>query len=800
MTHLVTFLALALPHFDAGGDLLPRGAVARFGTVRFRVGSLSVRRSHALSPDGKYLAVEDRDGIRLWDTDTGRVAKHLRSRTSQGNSPKFGLCFSPDGRRLARVAGRVVAVWDLATLREVFDIDFKEEGEFEAIGFVPGKDELIVTADQRPRAYTLDARTGKVIRTTEFEGKHWALEPAGPWVLDHVGAAWSLYDASTGKERVRFASESATKGESLVLSPDGRAAWIADTDGIVRHFAVTSGDQVTATGPPPGWKSVGGPVTTAVSPDGRVIYVANSDRGVYRRDVRAGQWLDPIPDVPAGPLLPHPDGKRLLILGKDGVLYRYDVATRRELVGPAGFEGQVTAYPSPDGRSVAVVSGRGPVRLDMFDRAGRFQWSDGLSGFGCIPHWSPDGRRLAVVEEKVIRVLDPVTGKGAGSFDVPGGFVRFHVPVALTSGVDRLIAPLDDGRGVVTFNTATGEQVSLSKSDGTEAVAWSPDGRTLLYASADKGIRLFNAAAGRFRTPWIGPPEGEEHNATGTPGFTPDGCSLLTWELQPSRGASRPRDVRLVLCNPRTGAQREGHELGLSPGFQWAVSPDGLWLAVGTRSGTVDLFDLATGHSLGRWEGHRDAITSIHFVGPGKVLTASADLTALVWDVRPQTGPTGPTWEALCGKDGNQAWKAVWALAADPTAAEFLRSKIAMPGPPATDHVKRWLTDLGADRYAVREAATKDLQALGRLVEPELRSARERATSEEVRTRLDGLLARISPERTPTELIQARAVAALEAARTPPARKLLAEWAAGPPGARLTIDAKAALARLGGTR
>src|SRR5205085_1354364 len=108
--------------------------------------------------------------------------------------------------------------------------------------------------------------------------------------------------------------------------------------------------------------------------------------------------------------------------------------------------------------------------------------------------------------------------------------------------------------------------------------------------------------------------------------------------------------------------------------------------------------------------------------------------------------------------------------------------------------------DLAADRYSVREAATKELLTLGRLVEPELRATRAKATSEEVRTRLDGLLAKIQRERFGSEILTARAVAAMELSGSDAAKKLLGEWAAGAPGARLTIDAKAALGRLSHAR
>ncbi|MBO0699826.1 MAG: hypothetical protein J2P46_15620, partial [Zavarzinella sp.] len=173
---------------------------------------------------------------------------------------------------------------------------------------------------------------------------------------------------------------------------------------------------------------------------------------------------------------------------------------------------------------------------------------------------------------------------------------------------------------------------------------------------------------------------------------------------------------------------------------------------------------------------------------------------ALVWSLKPDETPAGPPWEALSGNNAREAYRAVWALASDPGAVELLRAKVPVQPVIPEAKLKQWIADLGADRFAVREAATKALQDLGRVAEPELRAARDRVSGEEVRSRLDALLAKLPRGRTGEDVVWARAVQALELAGTEAARKLLTEWAAGASAARLTIDAKAALGRLDANR
>src|SRR5262249_31634593 len=104
------------PRLDRHGDPLPPGAVARLGTVRFRVAAEV--QTLAFAPDGKTLAVASYAGLSLFDTASGkRVANFKRT----WSHPEVLLAFSPDGKRLAArlaetVGNRfqwVIRIWEL---------------------------------------------------------------------------------------------------------------------------------------------------------------------------------------------------------------------------------------------------------------------------------------------------------------------------------------------------------------------------------------------------------------------------------------------------------------------------------------------------------------------------------------------------------------------------------------------------------------------------------------------------------------------------------------------------------------
>jgi hypothetical protein len=373
--------------------------------------------------------------------------------------------------------------------------------------------------------------------------------------------------------------------------------------------------------------------------------------------------------------------------------------------------------------------------------------------------------------------------RGTGAAE---GLTSFTGEAFFTPDGGRLVVPLTTHEAplsrVAVLDVGTGKRVAIFGLDAWTTLALSADGRTLAAARAGADLRLVDLDTGTARPV----ADGRAGDHAGAVAFSPDGSLLLTWE---------PRG-RAALRDPDGGRRLRTIDVHQEAVGGFAFSPDGLWLATGGANGLVALWDVVSGDQVWAQAGHPEPVTSLGFAGPRRLVTAAADLTALVWDARPDERPKGPAWDALAGPDPRAAYQAIWALAGDPRGPALVRSKVRPVPPVAPGRVRQWVADLGAPRYAAREAATTALRDLGLLAEPGLRAERARTTDEEVRTRIDGLLAGLSRERSAAELVGARAVAVMELAGTAEARVLMAEWAAGAPGARLTTDAAAALRRL----
>jgi hypothetical protein len=157
-----------------------------------------------------------------------------------------------------------------------------------------------------------------------------------------------------------------------------------------------------------------------------------------------------------------------------------------------------------------------------------------------------------------------------------------------------------------------------------------------------------------------------------------------------------------------------------------------------------------------------------------------------------------PLWTDLLSPDPASAYEAIAALVAVPKqAVPFLKERLLAPPPPPPDlqQVAQWIADLGSDRFAVRQKATKELEKLGPAAEPALRKALAANPPLDTSRRLEQLLERAAMIPS-EELRQLRAIQVLEHVGTAEAKRLLETLAKGPEDARLTREAQASLGRL----
>jgi hypothetical protein len=245
-----------------------------------------------------------------------------------------------------------------------------------------------------------------------------------------------------------------------------------------------------------------------------------------------------------------------------------------------------------------------------------------------------------------------------------------------------------------------------------------------------------------------------------------------------------------------------------------AFSSDNRSLAWGGwRDGTVYLGEIATGRERHHFVGHTGRIFSLAFSADCKMLiSGSRDTTALVWDLtdRLTMGPKYGAalsaeelekhWKTLTSDDAAAAFRAMQQLIADPAhSVPHLRIRLHPIVRADEKHLQHWIADLDSDEFAVREKATSELEKLGVAALDAMRKALEGKPAPETRRRLEQLINKQEREERPTSaerLRLGRALEVLERAGTPEAKEALTTLADGAPGARQTLEAKAALQRL----
>jgi WD40 domain-containing protein len=468
------------------------------------------------------------------------------------------------------------------------------------------------------------------------------------------------------------------------------------------------------------------------------------------------------------------DGKTLVAGSWDGTVRLYAVATGKEL---RQFENQLAPIRSvaisPDGKVVACGSESSNIVLWDAATGKHLRRLAGHKGPITFVAISPNGKLLVSKSyDQTLRLWDLASGNElrrlAGTANEPEFRAVFSIDskmVASTCRTEDLSAGNYLQRTFRIWDVATGQEIKSFKGNRASlgVAAFSPDCKLLAIATGGTGeprqrICLWEVASGR--------------------------------ELLPIE-------------------QIENESVSFL-----AFSPDSRVLA-SSGGGPIQLWDVATRRQACRFEAQAPGRTSLAFSPDGRLLASgSTDTTFLVWDVtgRMESGKLRPAeltpeemqtlWADLGNDDVPKSWQAMWAMvAAGAPSVRFMRENLHLAVSPASpEGIGRLVIELDSEQSSARKNAMAQLVQLAEFAEPNLLDAQKNHPSLELSQRIEEVLNKVVDQKfrlSGERLRMFRAIASLEHIHTPESRQLLETLARGAPGALLTREAQASIARLG---
>jgi WD40 repeat protein/DNA-binding SARP family transcriptional activator len=621
------------------------------------------------------IAISERQGAR--DAATAEAAQRLGAQALTEGRLDHALRLAGAGvalddtvatrsNLLSTLLRSPAAVGVLGVGGDTISMALSPDGSTLAVGDEDGAVRLF---DTETRELIADHRVARGIvwgLAFDRQGESLALSASAP--PETFNGRVQILDAGTGRLRnsIPLGNHPLASGPglhyvpSVAYTPDGGSLIVgysgADDDSsmpvFMRRFDAASGAPLGR----PARVAPRSGLPPLASPDGRML--VTTDNTTYAVDM---ETLRSVRDYPVGGVTSaiSPDGRTLAIETSDGALRLLDLASGRTrmLARPGALEsGQAIGALSPDNRTLATWDQDENVVLWDARRGVEIETLAGHSGTGRSQVFSPDGRTLYTASLDSTVIIWDVAGARRLGRPFRTGLRTIPQesspsPFALSpDGGSLAVARLDGRVDLIDAETLrrTGSFAAFDRTPAT-AIEYSPDGRRLAVAGGRGLVGLWDAASGERIGPLLDVPRG----ACADPGsmFTVPRCQYATilgaLEFIPGNQlatASLGGDLRIWDLGRRVPT---GPPVRLAPFVTGlAVSPDGSQLAipfgyVNEGEDGVDVVDVRSGERIARLRAAAE-VRSVEFSPDGRLLaTGQVDGTAQVWatDAWRQVGP-----------------------------------------------------------------------------------------------------------------------------------------------------------------
>ncbi|GAB1469385.1 hypothetical protein MASR2M66_02610 [Chloroflexota bacterium] len=554
--------------------------------------------------------------------------------TRLGKGAASSLALSADGKWLTVNTPLGVYVYETKTQNEIWFLplsnhwrvlDFSPDGEHLAIGAQNGG-VLVVRVDTGKTLYH--------IATEESGQPDWS--PDGMKLLTGAGCEEvRVWDADSGallQTVQEVKCNNVVPGMvRAVWSGDGRRIYVNNNYGTVLAYDAKNYQPLAGYEPHPPEYSFGLDIIPSPTED---LFALENGLSIAILNGRTGEIIKLLEgnrqDIPLGEIIWSPDGKQLAAGNNDEVVV-WDVNTGRQIHNIAGYQPLPGLSWMPDGETlVGLLSPDGSLNAVNLD--GKIVFS--LYGFGMVNGYSStffwEGNQLLTYEGTQVIYWDALSGrilKQQPTTTQPAWALADGY--ALSPDGTRTASP-----DAVMDSTNFKEIARLidNPEHGRDKVVWSPDGKTL--ASGDSlnisPIILWDSQTGKQI---LTLPTGDIPLYLGGLTFSPDGSLLMAGGslMNPTNGLD---NGVLILWNVNTGERVHVLTAGMSSQriMSIAWSPDGHWLAAGTYSGRIVLWDMLAFQPVASLDGHTDQVLGLGWSDDSTLLASnSMDGTVLIW-------------------------------------------------------------------------------------------------------------------------------------------------------------------------